>query len=316
MLINATLIDDPRHRLADPDRLHPPALRAGRRPLRHVRRRRRRLARRARPWWSGTSTGSRSWSRWSSPSRRCCCPCASTDALRPIRRIVPSTAPLASRPVAELPRRTRDGSTYLFALRSSLLTALVHHARRVRQLEQREARRATRAPPPCSRGTVPNGGTLTIGAEQEPDCFDWLGAVLRLDVGHVDGAGRDACRCAFRDVDEERQRRRACRARCSPACRRSRRRPLETITYNINPTAVWSDGVPITCADFQYTANQEQTARTSTTRTGYVEHRQARHDRDVPDAEDRGRHVHAGQDVRRLAAAVRERGRHPARRTS
>src|SRR5450755_2964160 len=22
---------------------------------------------------------------------------------------------------------------------------------------------------------VPNGGTLVIGAEQEPDCFDWLG---------------------------------------------------------------------------------------------------------------------------------------------
>ena len=24
-------------------------------------------------------------------------------------------------------------------------------------------------------GTVPNGGSLVIGAEQEPDCFDWLG---------------------------------------------------------------------------------------------------------------------------------------------
>jgi len=24
-------------------------------------------------------------------------------------------------------------------------------------------------------GTVPNGGTVVVGAEQEPDCFDWLG---------------------------------------------------------------------------------------------------------------------------------------------
>ena len=31
--------------------------------------------------------------------------------------------------------------------------------------------------------SVPYGGTIVIGAEQEPDCFDWIGAVLRARSG-------------------------------------------------------------------------------------------------------------------------------------
>ena len=47
--------------------------------------------------------------------------------------------------------------------------------------------------------------------------------------------------------------------------------PVETITYQINPAAVWSDGVPISCADFQYTAAQEQSGPDIYDRTGYVD---------------------------------------------
>ena len=46
--------------------------------------------------------------------------------------------------------------------------------------------------------------------------------------------------------------------------------PVETITYNINPAAVWSDGVPITCADFQYTEAQLKSGPDIYDRTGYT----------------------------------------------
>ena len=52
---------------------------------------------------------------------------------------------------------------------------------------------------------------------------------------------------------------------------KSRRQPVETITYKINPAAVWSDGVPITCADFQYTADQQQNGNDIYDPTGYTD---------------------------------------------
>ena len=47
--------------------------------------------------------------------------------------------------------------------------------------------------------------------------------------------------------------------------------PVETITYNIAPAAEWSDGVPITCADFQYTAAQVAHGSDIYDRTGYTD---------------------------------------------
>jgi peptide/nickel transport system substrate-binding protein len=47
--------------------------------------------------------------------------------------------------------------------------------------------------------------------------------------------------------------------------------PVETITYNITPAAQWSDGVPITCADFQYTVDQIQHGADIYDTTGYTD---------------------------------------------
>jgi peptide/nickel transport system substrate-binding protein len=47
--------------------------------------------------------------------------------------------------------------------------------------------------------------------------------------------------------------------------------PVEKITYSIAPAAVWSDGVPITCADFQYTADQVAHGGDIYDRTGYTD---------------------------------------------
>jgi peptide/nickel transport system substrate-binding protein len=47
--------------------------------------------------------------------------------------------------------------------------------------------------------------------------------------------------------------------------------PVETITYHINPKAVWSDGKPITCDDFKYTWQQISTGANIYDRTGYTD---------------------------------------------
>ena len=43
--------------------------------------------------------------------------------------------------------------------------------------------------------SVPTGGTLVIGAEQEPDCAGLDGFLRRLQLGLLDDAGRDHASC-------------------------------------------------------------------------------------------------------------------------
>src|SRR5262249_41478073 len=45
--------------------------------------------------------------------------------------------------------------------------------------------------------------------------------------------------------------------------------PVQKITYHITPAAVWSDGVPITCADFQYVWQQQVTGTDHYDNSGY-----------------------------------------------
>ena len=82
----------------------------------------------------------------------------------------------------------------------------------------------------------------------------------------------------------------------------------QTITYEINPDAVWSDGEPITSADFEYTALQIRDGDDIFDKTGY--------DRitavDAQRPEDGRRH--ARLRVRRMAHAV-QRLRRACRRT-
>ena len=106
--------------------------------------------------------------------------------------------------------------------------------------------------------TVPvarDGGSIVVGAEQEPDCADWIATcagsiwgtyVMQVttiprafDTRLVDGTWKPVPSDLLAGeptviVDDDAQ----------------------TITYRINPKAVWSDGVPITSADFAYTATQ------------------------------------------------------------
>ena len=108
---------------------------------------------------------------------------------------------------------------------------------------------ATTAP-----AAMADGGTLTIGAEQEPDCADvinscggsswgyWMMTVGTLPQAYVVAKEGDAYvpKPSSILVGE-------------PTLVTS---PKQVVTYKINPKAVWSTGDPITSADFKYMFEQ------------------------------------------------------------
>jgi peptide/nickel transport system substrate-binding protein len=124
---------------------------------------------------------------------------------------------------------------------------------------------ATTAP-----AAIVNGGTITIGAEQEPDCFDWLGSCAASSWGSWMGQYQTIPR-AFDPIPQADGSLVNEPSNLLTGAPTFSAGPPETITYNINPKAVWSDGVAITCADFAYTADQEQHSSDILDRTGYVD---------------------------------------------
>jgi peptide/nickel transport system substrate-binding protein len=130
--------------------------------------------------------------------------------------------------------------------------------------------------PPTSGGSqttsnepVPYGGTVVIGAEQEPDCFDWVGQCSGSQWGSW-MAQIQTQPLVFRSVVKDGN------VVLEPGAvltgePKFETDPVEKITYNITPAAVWSDGVPITCADFQYTADQIANGKDIYDRTGYTD---------------------------------------------
>ena len=107
---------------------------------------------------------------------------------------------------------------------------------------------ASRTPPTSEQPK--QGGTLVIGASGEPACADWylscgasfwgLRAIglqtLPTPVEFVDNQYRPSALLAGEP-------------RVDPG-------PPQRVTYHINSAAVWSDGVPITSADFKYSWEQ------------------------------------------------------------
>ena len=106
---------------------------------------------------------------------------------------------------------------------------------------------------PTTSKNVPKGGTLVIGAEQEPDCLDFIASCSGSTWGDYmvkeqtlpspfvfekqsDGGYKYKYNSLV--VTEE------------PKLENGK------VTYKINPKAVWSDGQPITSSDFKYTWDQ------------------------------------------------------------
>jgi peptide/nickel transport system substrate-binding protein len=114
------------------------------------------------------------------------------------------------------------------------------------------------------------GGTVTIGAEQEPDCADWIGSCGGSSWGYwmmnittmprafdVVKSGNDWVPKASAVLAEE------------PKLETVGGKP--TVTYKISPKAVWSTGDPITSADFKYTWDQIKNGKDIYDTTGYAD---------------------------------------------
>ena len=125
---------------------------------------------------------------------------------------------------------------------------------------------AVRTQPPAAV-PVRQGGSLVIGAEQEPDCADWLGSCSGAVWGEyimknetipvvftTAQQGGDWVPVASDLMAGE------------PTISDG---PQPKITYRLNPKAVWSDGQPITSADLKYTALQVRDDQDIYDKTGY-----------------------------------------------
>lgn len=109
------------------------------------------------------------------------------------------------------------------------------------------------SPAPSAEAPV-RGGTLVVGATQEPGCADWYAPcgnnswggdmmssqTLPRTFDFVDGQYRPNVLLAGEPTVE-------------PG-------PPQRVTYRLAARAVWSDGQPITSADLQYTVEQGKAA--------------------------------------------------------
>lgn len=99
------------------------------------------------------------------------------------------------------------------------------------------------------------GGTLTVGAEQEPDCMDWIGSCGGSSWGYWMGNVNTLPR-AFTTVKEGgvwTPKADTTVLAGEPTVVTS---PKLVVTYKLNPKAVWSTGDPISSSDFKYTWDQ------------------------------------------------------------
>lgn len=112
------------------------------------------------------------------------------------------------------------------------------------------------------------GGRIVIGAEQEPDCADWIGTCGGSIWGtYMMQSGTIPTVFDVRQVDGEWVPEASSLMASEPVAEVVDGQ--QVITYELNPEAVWSDGTPITSADLAYTALQIRDEDEIFDRTGY-----------------------------------------------
>jgi len=127
----------------------------------------------------------------------------------------------------------------------------------------------TQVPPSTvAAADVPQGGNLVVGAEQEPDCADWMGTCGGSSWGYW-MMGVTTMPRAFDPVNTDNV------YTYAPSNLLTGEPKLETspkqvVTYSISPDAVWSDGQPITSSDFKYTWEQVAKGTDIYDTTGYT----------------------------------------------
>jgi peptide/nickel transport system substrate-binding protein len=115
---------------------------------------------------------------------------------------------------------------------------------------------------------VAEGGDLVIGAEQEPDCVDWISSCAGASWGYWT-MGVTTMPRSFDVVKDGED------WVYEPSILLEGEPELETdpkqvVTYTISEDAVWSDGEPITSSDYKYTWEQITTGEDIYDTTGYA----------------------------------------------
>ncbi|MCD1571559.1 ABC transporter substrate-binding protein [Agromyces mediolanus] len=128
----------------------------------------------------------------------------------------------------------------------------------------------TSAPPSDTPNTtVTEGGELVIGAEQEPDCADWIatcgGSIWGTYVMQIPTMPAVFETRLVDDVWSP-----VASDLMSEEPEAVMQGEKQVITYRLNPEAVWSDGTPITSADLAYTALQIRDGDDIFDKTGYT----------------------------------------------
>lgn len=108
------------------------------------------------------------------------------------------------------------------------------------------------------------GGELIFGAEQEPDTADWINTAAGASWGVYTMQAHTMPR-VFDYLPEGYKITELVTAEPTVSTVGGK----QTVTYKINPAAVWSDGTPITSGDFQYTFDQIKNGKDIYDRTGY-----------------------------------------------
>ncbi|MFD3487473.1 peptide ABC transporter substrate-binding protein [Streptomyces sp. NPDC058665] len=114
---------------------------------------------------------------------------------------------------------------------------------------------------------VKEGGSLVIGAEQEPDCADWISVCSGSIWG--DYMMRTTTIPKVFDVRPKDNTWVPVASSLMAGEPTITEGDQQKITYKISPDAVWSDGEPITSADFKYTALQIRDGKDVLDKTGY-----------------------------------------------
>jgi peptide/nickel transport system substrate-binding protein len=109
------------------------------------------------------------------------------------------------------------------------------------------------------------GGTAVFGAEQEPDCADWIATCAGASWGTYTMAAHTMPRAFDFDPKTSTQ---VPSILLAGEPKLDKGPPMK-VTYKLNPKAVWSDGEPITSADFKYTWDQIVTGNDIYDKTGY-----------------------------------------------
>jgi len=122
----------------------------------------------------------------------------------------------------------------------------------------------TAASTPATTTPVKQGGDITLSAEQEPDCMDWIGSCAGAAWG-IYTVETNTMPRAYDFTDQ---------STYAPSILLTGEADLVTspnqvVTYHINPKAVWDDGQPITSTDFKYTWDQIANGKDIYDTTGY-----------------------------------------------